>query len=326
VTDSATTCSRRVFELAACGTPVVSAAARGIEAMFGDLVPSTTSAEETTALLGGLLGSGELRDRLAHRALRAVLAEHTYGHRADAVLARVGLTVPVTRAADQPVTVLATTEHPERLDGLLGQVARQTHRPLQLVLVVPAALVTDAGALAAAAGLDDVAVLPAAAGATPDACLDLALDAATGAYVATFDDDAFYGSEFLRDLLDSFGYTDAEVAGKRAHYVHDEATGATVLRHPDAEHRYADTLEPGTVVAATEVARRVRFAGGDFPGRARAAGERLYAADRFSFARTGAAAVGREADEVGREAGEVELLARAGHVAFYGPAEPHVTV
>jgi hypothetical protein len=314
-----------VFELAASGTPVLSAAARGVEVMFGELVPTTHSAEQTRLLLGGLLANAELRDRLAHRAMRAVLAEHTYGHRADEVLRRVGLDTP---RPGRKVSVLAATNRPQQLDHLLAQVARQTHRPLQLVLVPHGFDAGDAADRARAAGIEDVVVRTAPASLTLGACLNLALDAADGDYVAKLDDDNYYGPDFLGDLVDAFGYTDAAVVGKWAHYVHLEATGATVLRFADLEHRYVDKVQGGTIVAEAGLARSLRF--GDLPrgvdtdflGRARARGAKVYSADRFGFVSVRRGEAGAHTWQVS----DAELLARSSEVAFYGPAEAHVTV
>jgi hypothetical protein len=330
VTESATTCSRRVFELAACGTPVLSAAARGVEAMFGELVPTTSSAEQTAGELAGLLASAELRDRLAHRALRTVLAGHTYGHRADEVLRQAGL--PVTRSEPGKVSVLAATNRPHQLDHLLTQVARQTYPALQLVLVLhgfPAAdAVADAEARARAAGITDVVVRTAPAETNLGACLNIALDASDGAYVAKLDDDNYYGPEFLSDLVDAFTYTDAKIVGKWAHYVHLEATEATVLRFARLEHRYVDKVQGGTIVADAALAHEVRF--GDLPrgvdtdflARSKARGALVYSADRYNFVSVRRGSPGAHTWQIN----DAELLARSSQVAFYGPAEAHVTV
>jgi hypothetical protein len=47
VTESPTMCARRVFELSACSTPVLSGYSRAIGEVFGDLIPVSKSAEET---------------------------------------------------------------------------------------------------------------------------------------------------------------------------------------------------------------------------------------------------------------------------------------
>ena len=74
VTESPTMCARRVFELSACGTPVVSGHSRALERVFGDLVRLSSAPEQTTEALVELMKDAELRDRTGHLAMREVFA------------------------------------------------------------------------------------------------------------------------------------------------------------------------------------------------------------------------------------------------------------
>jgi hypothetical protein len=103
VTTSPTMFSRRVFELLASGTPVVSTPSVGMEAMFGDVVRSVRTEDEARAALS------ELRDPDTWQAtrvagLRRVLSSHTYAHRLAEVAGMVGLAVDPY--PDEAVTVL----------------------------------------------------------------------------------------------------------------------------------------------------------------------------------------------------------------------------
>ena len=91
VTRSKTMCSRRLFELSAAQTAVVSAPAASIEPFFGATIEVVENAEETARALDVLLSNAEYRDRLALQAHRRVFDEHLYSHRVDAVLRSVGL-------------------------------------------------------------------------------------------------------------------------------------------------------------------------------------------------------------------------------------------
>ncbi len=44
------------------------------------------------------------------------------------------------------------------------------------------------------------------------------------------DDDNFYGTHYLTDLVRALDYTGADLVGKWAHLVHLESSGATLLR------------------------------------------------------------------------------------------------
>ena len=327
VTDSPTMCARRAFELSAAGLPVLSGPGRAIPETFGDLIPIAATAEETSALLQGLLQSPELRDRRAHLAMRLVLEKHTFAHRVDTVLEAVGL--PSVRPVPT-ISVVMSTCRAGRLDEALKQVARQVWRPLQLVLVLHGLDELDPAevrARAKDAGLDDVVVLPADKSLSLGACLNLGLEAASGDYVAKMDDDDLYGPHYLSDLVAAFGYTEADVVGKLAHYLHLASSGATVLRFPEHEHRYVDFVRGAALLARGDVLRTYRFAdlsrGEDTNlfRKLKADGVKVYSTDRYSFV------VNRSADPNDHtwQISETEQLRQA-RVVFYGPPEQHALI
>jgi spore maturation protein CgeB/SAM-dependent methyltransferase len=325
VTESPTMCARRVFELSACRTPVLSGYSRALEELFGqERIAVARTPEQTRDLLAALLRSAELRDRQAHLAQRLVLAEHTFAHRVDAVLRAVGLAV-----ADRTpsVSVLLATNRPWQLAHAVAQVARQRHRPVQLVIALhgldldPAVVAADVKA----AGVDDVVVRAADRGLTLGGCLNLALEAAGGDLIAKMDDDNLYGENYLSDLVTAFSYTDAGIVGKWAHYVHLRSSSATLLRFPDAEHSYTDLVQGGTILARAEVIRSLGF--DDLPRavdttllrRAGSDGVRVYAADRFNFVSM------READATRHtwQISDAALMSSA-KIAFFGDPTQHV--
>jgi hypothetical protein len=321
VTESPTMCARRVFELSACGTPVVSGYSRALPEVFGDLVRLSSSKERTTEALAELMKSADLRDRVGHLAMRKVYAEHLYGHRADAVLRAAGVNAP---RPERSISVVLATNRPGRLDHALAQVARQLHRPLQLVLVLHGFPADGVEERARAAGLDDVVVLTADASLTLGAALNLGVDAADGAYLAKMDDDNVYGPHYLSDLAYAFDYTTAGLVGKGAHYCEMRTHGLTVLRFPHLEHTRAELIQGGTILADGDVLRKLRFADlpravdSDLLRRAHAEDAGIYSADRFNFV-----SVRGEREAHTWQVSDAELM-RHGRVAFHGPAEDHV--
>ncbi|GAA5021555.1 methyltransferase domain-containing protein [Actinopolymorpha pittospori] len=288
VTGSPTMCARRVFELSACATPVVSGHSRALEEVFGDLVQLSQSPADTTTALKELLGDDETRDRRGHLAMREVFTKHTYGHRVDTVLGALGR--PTTRP-EPTVSVILSTCRPEQLTHAIEQVAQQVHRPLQLVMVlhgigIEPEVVQDK---ARAAGIHDVVVRAADAGLSLGACLNLGIEAADGRYLAKMDDDNLYGEHYLADLLHAFSYTSAGVVGKGAHYVQLQASGVTILRFDHLEHTRSKRVQGGTIVAEGDLLRQLRFADlprgvdSDLLRRVRAEQAEIYSADRFNF-------------------------------------------
>lgn len=105
VQDSPTMLSRRVLEILACGTPVVSGYSLAIERLFGDLVPMPRTDEETRAVLDRLITDEHARDRLVIPAQREIFGHHTVRHRLDTICRVLGISVP---ARSVSVTVIGS--------------------------------------------------------------------------------------------------------------------------------------------------------------------------------------------------------------------------
>lgn len=130
VVDSGTMFSRRVFELLACGTPVVTTPSLGIRRFFGDLVGEISDVEKGRKLVRRLLTDSDYYSRIQAAGVREVLSKHTYAIRLQTIAEALGL--PWRR----PVVRMAVFAVPDRRGaaGLLDMLGRQTLRPDLVVL------------------------------------------------------------------------------------------------------------------------------------------------------------------------------------------------
>ena len=288
---SSSMCARRIFELSASNTPIVSGVSPAITRFFGeDIMQAATEGEARTAFRL-LLTSESYRARLAHRALRTVMRHHTTSHRVEEILRRVGLDdIPIR--SSPLVSAVAPSNRPAMVKQTIAAVARQSYRPIELVLVAHG-YSPDEGELrdyAKSLGLEDVLTLEVDADVPLGEVLNRAFAIANGKYIWKADDDDYYGPEFLHDLLDAFLYTDAEVVGKAAHYAFIEGQNMTVIRNRAKEHSYVSHVHGATMVVSREIMREASFPAipqGSDTGFQRAvlgAGARIYSADRFNFA------------------------------------------
>ena len=100
VTTSPTMYSRRVFELLACGTAVVSTPSDGLARQFGGIVDIVQTPEEATAALRSLLGSEgsegseDVWWRRHAEGIRSVMTAHTYAHRLAQICDQAGVSRP----------------------------------------------------------------------------------------------------------------------------------------------------------------------------------------------------------------------------------------
>ena len=93
----------------------------------------------------------------------------------------------------------------------------------------------------------------------------------------------------LSDHLASLRYSNADLVGKQAHYLHLRNREIVMCRFPEREHRYTDIVMGPTLMGRKELFRRFPFANRtlgedtDLQHRIVADGARIYSADRFNF-------------------------------------------
>ena len=290
VVDSPSMCARRIFEISASGTPVVSAPSTATREFFPpDEVFQPSDRDEAAHTVRALLRSPELRDRTVHRAQRRIWENHTYTHRAMTIMDAVGIDYsdPTTAAC----TVIVSTNRPMQLDHALESVARQTGVSVQLSLVAHGYELDEHAVLSRARqlGLADVVLQSAPRTFSLGECLNEALDRADGDVIAKFDDDDLYGEHYLSDQVHALRYSGAHLVGKQAHYMHLESSGATLLRFPEREHKYTDLVMGPTMVGTADAFRatlfepRTRGEDTTFQRMLSKQGGTIYSADRFNF-------------------------------------------
>jgi len=318
-----------VVEAGAAQTAVVTTP-ENVEAMpsgMAELVPSAAEPKALRSELVARLRQPELRDREGLLLHRAMLEQHTYSHRVGQILEAVGHPSP---APSRTVSAVVPTNRWHEIDNVLTNIGRQAHPDVELVLVLHG-ITPDPVELrrrAVQAGLGSFEVVEADSALTLGACMNLGVEAASGAYIAKMDDDNFYGAHFLTDLLGAFEYTDAGIVGEWAHYVWLRDSNAVVLRNVAAEHTMERRIQGGSMLFEGDLVRALRF--GDLPravdsdilDRATAAGVGIYSGDRYNYVSI------RNADRHSHTwtVADSTFMTATGRLVFYGDPRPHVDV
>jgi len=280
--------ARRIFEITACGTPVVTmpSPATGAFLPAGSLavLGDRTGAEHAIRALCANPGLGE---RMTHLAQREIWAHHTYTHRVDTILADLGM----AERRHRPPTIapLISTNRPHRLAGALETLAAQEGVEIRPVILTHGFEADDAArARARELGLEPT-WMSAPTSASLGANYTAMLQRVDADLIAKMDDDDLYSPHYLAEALAAIDYSGAGIVGKHAHYMHLSGSGLTVLRFPEWEHRYTAFVSGPTIVARIDLARAVGFpdaSRGEDTALLRGAidaGARVYSTSRFGF-------------------------------------------
>ena len=292
VVDSPSMCARRVFEITASGTPVVSTPSAAIPNFFPqDEVPIVSTSDEAAWTLRALVNSVEVRDRMVHRAQRRIWNEHTYTHRAAQVLEAIGLASSSVKLGTASVTAMVSTNRPNQIEHVLEQVGQQQGVDLELALLTHGFEIDEADTRARARelGIENLQIIARDQDHTLGDCLNALVGVASGDYIAKMDDDDLYGPNYLLDQTNIQRVTSADVVGKQAIFLYLGGQRALLLRSPEREHRWSTFVSGATLTARAELFRAHPFApvgrgeDSDFLTRVVESGASVYSSDRFNF-------------------------------------------
>lgn len=127
VSNSPTMFSRRVFELAACGTPVLSGPGLEVGGLFGNAIPSSLTREAMKELISQWMTDEPARLGAAWEALRVVYRSHLSTHRLAYIMRIAGLSVTVPTLSSYTLEVASLT------DEAAAIIVAQSHRPAKVV-------------------------------------------------------------------------------------------------------------------------------------------------------------------------------------------------
>lgn len=153
-----------------------------------------------------------------------------------------------TFGPDDAVTVICVTARPHLLGNLAENVARQVGPPIQMVLVTNADGFEGAQLERLAARFPGCRILEEPPDTTLGSCLNRGVAEANTRLVAKFDDDDFYGSNYLAEAVLAQRHSLAAIVGKHTYLAHLAQTDELVLRFPHHEYCYTRRVAGGTLL------------------------------------------------------------------------------
>jgi hypothetical protein len=280
----------QVVRLAACGTPIITAASPHLGVVFpdDDLVVVANTPDEAKAACDRFFSDGAFRERHSIRSRQFVLQNHTTRHRFDVLLDR----HDIPTRPDPLISILLVTKRPDFLEHAIEQISSQSYPAKELVIVLHGDNfdLDHLGELTAMCDFPTVIIQK------PDTltygdCLNTAIDNASGDLVTKMDDDDYYGPHHLTDLTTALHYSQADIVGKRTNFTMFENLGVSGLWNGQWTERSSSHLPGATMLASSALFESFRFGrvghGVDtnLLRRARTEGSSAYSTHPYNFVR-----------------------------------------
>lgn len=238
IKQSQTMFARRVFELLASNTIVVSNFSRGVRVLFGELVVSSDSVSELDSRLREICND-ELKYRKIRLAgLRKVMSEHTYHARLQYIARKVLLHPPED---ENPVVyVIAFIKTKSEFDHFVENFRHQSYKNTKCLVVTK--IEVDSSFL------DPVLIRDF------EALGQYVEEQEQDGYISFFSNSDYYGPNYICDLVLARRYTSAVVLGKTSYYDFDDER--IELKYDKTQYKEASALDARScLIKMTDLAK-----------------------------------------------------------------------
>lgn len=256
VNDSLTMFSRRVFELLACGTNVISSYSPGIEKLFPEIVKLSKMKEDTLKYLELLTKNKDYRDRLSLLGEREIFNHHTYTLRLEYILDKIA--VDYKKHNTPGVSVITCTNKDGDMDLIFENYERQIYENKELIIIINNDNMSLTSWQKKSKSYCNVKILRVDKIKSLAQCLNNAVENCNLEYIAIFNDD-YYGKNYLVDAMNAFKYSNTDIVGKYSHYAYSETNKLLSIMLPHIEYRRVKYVKFSTMIIRKTVFDKIKF-------------------------------------------------------------------
>ncbi|MEH7178540.1 glycosyltransferase [Neobacillus vireti] len=121
-------------------------------------------------------------------------------------------------------------------------------------------------------------------------CLNYGIEKAKYDVIAKFDDDDYYGPEYLTEAMNALKTTKANIVGKLEYFVFLKSMNALLLRGQGLNNKYVKNVSGATLVFERSIINKIKFPNltlgedTEFQKKCIKFGYRIYSTSRYNFA------------------------------------------
>jgi hypothetical protein len=238
-----------IIDLAGAGAPLVATAVP--DRVAGFLGPDLVAAIEGCAVEG--LVDPRVRERHSVFLRRLVHRHHSVYENLAALAAAHGHSV----SALPSVSILMATTRPEMVTFAIEQMAAQQYPNVEILCGLHGFSLTATTRERVAAVAPHAQLFTIGTDRDLGQVLALLGERASGDVVAKWDDDDWYSTEHLHDLVAAMRYSGAGVVGKAAEYIYLSSHNVTLRRLPMGAETFSTTIAGATLMLTRSMLQKI---------------------------------------------------------------------
>ncbi|OBR89762.1 glycosyl transferase family 2 [Clostridium ragsdalei P11] len=196
-----------------------------------------------------------------------------------------------SKTSKKGVSIILATNKPKYASNIFSNYKRIKYPYMELIIVLNNNNLKIEDYKIKAENLDNVRIFQLDESCTLGECLNFAVEKSKYDYISKMDDDDYYGTNYITDLMNAFKYTDAVITGKQSCFIYFEYNNMLGILSPNFENKYVSgDIAGGTITFKKEIFKDIKFRylnkdGTDnyFLQDCDKAGKKMFSADKFNY-------------------------------------------
>ncbi len=167
-----------------------------------------------------------------------------------------GLVAPNAKDA---VSIVTCTKRADCMHRLFHNYSRQNYKHKELIVILNHRNMKLAEYKTAAKQYPNVRIYSMPDHVSLGKCLNYGVALSHHGFIAKFDDDDYYSPHYLTDSMRTMRKTNADIVGRRAHYMYLAGKNVLLLRYSNKENKYVSLVQGATLLVKRHVFNQVAF-------------------------------------------------------------------
>ncbi|CAH1197203.1 MULTISPECIES: glycosyltransferase [Paenibacillus] len=157
------------------------------------------------------------------------------------------------------VSIITCTKRQQCMDTLFHNYSRQNYKNKELIVILNQRNLKVSEYIKAANQHPNVRIYSLPEHVSLGHCLNYGASLAKYGLIAKFDDDDYYAPGYLTDSVRTLLKTNADIVGKRAHYMYLSGKKLLLLRYYNRANQYVSLVQGATLLVKRHVLSQVGF-------------------------------------------------------------------
>jgi len=263
ISDSSSMLSRRVFEILACGVPIVSSSSKALDHYFKNIVYQINNKNEGEKIIRRLITKNNHEYKnIAHIGYRECMRKHTMSSRVTLINKIIGK--ENENADEWPlISIVLPSNRRHELKNIYKNLFCQNYPNIEILFGLTNFKNNDFDYLNSLrfknSNIKKVEFLNIPENMSLGKKLNTLIKNAKGSYIAKMDDDDIYMKNYLWDLSLPFKFTNCDIVGKKTCYSYLKDMKKSLLRSPGYEHVNTNFINGATFIFKKKVWDKIKF-------------------------------------------------------------------